>query len=96
MNSKNLPGATAVFLLLAHGAPANATVIDFDTVDSFTVDGRIDRIGDVTFSRDLYTFPDGFELFDDGGNNLAYDFYAESEEYLSFDRRPPIFSSAWT
>lgn len=64
---------------------ASAAVIDFNTVDSYTSSGRIDRIGDITFSRDLYSFPDGLELYNDNGNNLAYNYYGENGEFLSFD-----------
>jgi hypothetical protein len=71
--------STAIILFLSINA--NATLIDFNTVDSYTSKGRIDRIGDVTFSRDLYNFPDGFQLY----NNVAYNYYGESGEFFSFD-----------
>lgn len=80
---KNL--VRAVLLVLAgtsvFSAPAGAVLIDFDSVDSFTSSGRIDRIGDVTFSRDLYNLPDGFELY----NGVAYNYYGERGEFFSFD-----------
>ncbi|MDP6342579.1 MAG: PEP-CTERM sorting domain-containing protein [Alphaproteobacteria bacterium] len=71
-------------LVLAFGLVATAqasTVIDFSSVDNYTPTGLIERIGDVSFSYDLYTNPDGFYL------NLGYasNYYGERKEFFTFD-----------
>ncbi len=76
-----LLGVTFLFI----NSSISAAVIDFDTVDSFTSTGRIDSISGLTFSSDLYSFPDGFQSYSDSGDNVAYNYYGESGEYFTFD-----------
>lgn len=71
-----------LIVLMLSTATANAGLIDFTSVDSFTNSpNRIDRIGDVTFSHDLYSHPDGFYL----QNGFAWSYYGENGMYFTFD-----------
>lgn len=67
------------------GKAAAPSIIDFSFVTSFTTTNRIERIDDVTFSWNLFTYPDGFELL----GAESYNFYGEQDEYFEFDA--PMF-----
>lgn len=71
---------------------AAPTTITFDTIDSFVWGNIVDRIGDATFSHDLYTHPDGFEWYDDAGEKVVYNYYGERNEYIEFDSAVQLIS----
>ncbi len=73
---------------------AAPTTITFDTIDSFVSvsSNNVERVGDATFSHDLYTHPDGFQWYDDAGNMVVYNYYGERNEYVEFDSAVQLVS----
>jgi len=63
---------------------ASATVIDFSSVDAFSADGyKVARVGDVTFSQNVGSHPDGFYYMAE--NQWVHNWYGETGEYFVFD-----------
>ena len=81
---------TIMTILGAVGSAQSApTYIDFSYVDEYTpYPPRIQRIGEATFSYNLYTNPDGFASIGGG----AFNSYGERKEFIEFDN--PVFLSS--
>jgi len=86
MRFSNLIGGLLVVLLSGFISAAEATVVDFSTIDSNYANGRVERIGDVQFSTEVGgDFPDGFQSLSVGGNPIVYNYYGEQGEFFTFD-----------
>jgi len=83
MNRKLLAVFAACLLVLGMARTANAgpIVVDFSHADEYATTQTFSRIGDVTFSHDLYTLNDGFSLLNGG----AYNYFGERREYITFN-----------